>query len=208
MDISFSRKETSCSSEVHLGRTIVVAEVSAEIVEPYPDRPEEGFLHFNTYIINLTEGSSSVSHVEISRALERIVRDSKSLDRDSLCIVSGEKVWDVRCDVKVLDSFGGNILDAAILAAMSAMKAFRKPEITVLQTELFDNKKTRSTVHIHHSDDRDPLPLALHHTPLSVTLGIFKRPVPVATGSGDSKEIEVVLLYFLIIGDSYLISFR
>jgi exosome complex RNA-binding protein Rrp42 (RNase PH superfamily) len=39
-------------------------------------------------------------------------------------------VWALRVDVHVLDA-GGNLLDAAFLAALAALLAFRKPEVEV-----------------------------------------------------------------------------
>lgn len=181
LTISLTRSETNARSEVTLGLTHVITVVSGHIVSPYLDRPNEGYLHFNTELSS--QSSSSISHAEISRSLERIIRDSKSIDTESLCIVSGEKVWEIRVEVLVLDAAGGNILDAAILSAMSALRAFRKPDISVLETEVIDRQHSRSTIYIHHSDDREPLPLALVHTPLAVTLGVFKKSLPVNSGS-------------------------
>lgn len=182
-DISVKRNETSTTCEVKLGSTTVTSEVVGRITQPFPDRPDEGFLQFNTDVIGLNETAASISFTEISRALERIIRDSRSLDTDSLCIVSGEKVWEIRCEVRIVDGSGGNIMDAAILSAMAALKAFRKPEISVLQTEITDNGMSRSTIQVHHSDDREPLPLSLFHTPLSITLGIIKKPITAAATS-------------------------
>lgn len=184
------RNETSVTSEVRIGSTVVVTEVVSKIIDPYPDRPDEGFLHFNTNVVGLTESAGNISFVEISRALERIIRDSKSIDTESLCIVSGEKVWEVRCDVRVVDGSGGNVLDASILSAMSALKAFRKPEISVLQTEIVDGAKTQSTIQIHHSDDREPMPLSLFHTPLSLTIGVFKKAGTAASTSSSSTGVQ------------------
>ena len=76
--------------------------------------------------------SHGVSQVQLSRLLDRSIRESDAIDTESLCIISGEKVWLISCDVRVLDFSGGNIVDTALLAAMSAFKAFRKPEVSVI----------------------------------------------------------------------------
>jgi tRNA(Ile2) C34 agmatinyltransferase TiaS len=70
---------------------------------------------------------------------------------------------------------------------MSALRAFRKPEVSVFRQDLLDlqNSSTVSSVHeagtgstftvvkLHNTDEREPLPLALHHTPLSITYGVL-----------------------------------
>jgi exosome complex RNA-binding protein Rrp42 (RNase PH superfamily) len=76
--------------------------------------------------------SHGVSQVQLSRLLDRSIRESDSIDTESLCIVSGEKVWLISCDVRVIDYSGGNVVDAALFAAMSAFKAFRKPEVSIV----------------------------------------------------------------------------
>jgi hypothetical protein len=61
---------------------------------------------------------------------------------------------------------------------MSALRAFRKPEVSVLRQDLLDIQNTSSSttytvVKLHNTDEREPLPLALHHTPLSITFGVL-----------------------------------
>lgn len=201
ISIKLSRTETSSSCEVVIGETMIVAAVTGEIVSPYPDRPSEGFLLFSTDISD----NKVISHTEISRYLERAIRHSDALDLESLCIVGGEKVWQVRCQVNVLDTSGGNTIDACMLAAMAALKAFRRPDISVLSVPVGRNLQLSSKIVLHHSDDREPLPLALQHTPLALTLGIFKRvnvvtklsavdkqPPQAAAGSAQDKFVFVL----------------
>lgn len=52
------------------------------------------------------------------------------MDREALCIVAGEKVWHLRLTLHFL-SDSGNLLDCASLAAMTALRHFRKPEVEV-----------------------------------------------------------------------------
>jgi exosome complex RNA-binding protein Rrp42 (RNase PH superfamily) len=168
------RNETSCSAEVQWGNTIVIAVVSCRIIAPFMDKANEGVLHFNTELSAQAE-VTGYSHAEISRLLEKSIRESETLDTESLCIVNGEKVWEIRCEVRIVDASGGNIIDASVLASMAALKGFRKPEISVTTTEIISQKESQSKLIIHHSDERDPLPLALHHTPLTISLGVFRK---------------------------------
>jgi exosome complex component RRP45 len=174
ISVKLTRTETSCSSEIQWGHTMVAAVISCKIIAPFPERPNEGVLHFNSELSAQAE-VSGYSNAEISRMLEKSIRESETLDTESLCIVNGEKVWEIRCEIRIIDASGGNIIDAAILAAISALKGFRKPEISIITTELVSQNQSKTKLHIHHSDERDPLPLALHHTPLSLSVGIARR---------------------------------
>ncbi|CAM9097447.1 unnamed protein product, partial [Ectocarpus sp. 6 AP-2014] len=127
----FARAEGQASAEIQLGRTRVLGVVTGEVVPPFPDRPTEGFLHFNVELgpmaaASLGEQRNSPLSVEIARVIEIGVRDSQALDTEALCIIGGEKVWQLRCDVHVLDH-GGNLIDACTLATMAALRHFRRP---------------------------------------------------------------------------------
>lgn len=169
VNIKMSRTETSSLCEVGVGDTLVSASCVGEIISPFPDRPSEGFLLFSTDISD----NKRITHTEISRYLERTIRHSDALDMESLCIIGGEKVWQIKVRVYVQDGSGGNILDCSMLAAMGALKAFRRPDISIISVPVGDG--LTSKIIMHHSDDREPLPLALQHTPLALTLGVFRR---------------------------------
>ncbi|CAM9543014.1 unnamed protein product, partial [Chrysoparadoxa australica] len=154
-------------AEVQLGKTRVLAVVTAEVVAPYRDRPAEGFLYFN---VELSPMAAAVfgkernppQAQEMAKFIESEIRDSQALDTEALCIISGSKVWCIRCDIHALDQ-GGNLLDAASLAAIAALQHFRIPEVSV----------SGDSVIVHHPDDRQASPLSLHHRPISITFGLF-----------------------------------
>lgn len=75
---------------------------------------------------------------------------------------------------------------------MAALRAFRKPEVNVVETEVIGKNTLNSKIKIFSSEDREPLPLSLQHTPLSVTLGLFKR-TPV---ENTSKEVRLIFTSF------------
>jgi exosome complex RNA-binding protein Rrp42 (RNase PH superfamily) len=50
-------------------------------------------------------------------------------DTEALCVVAGERVWQLRVDVHILDH-GGNLIDAAALAAIAALQHFRRPGVS------------------------------------------------------------------------------
>ena len=102
--------------------------------------------------------------VQVNRLLERTLRESHCLDTESLCITAGLKVWSIRVDVHVLNH-DGNIIDASGIAAIAAMAHFRRPDVTICGEE----------VTIHTLEDRDPIPLSVHHMPICVSFAFFDQ---------------------------------
>ncbi|KXS12660.1 hypothetical protein M427DRAFT_101213 [Gonapodya prolifera JEL478] len=154
-------------ADVRLGTTRVIAHVHAEVVRPQDSDPNEGFLRFTTECSPMASprfesGSLSDEEVLISRLLERTFRRSRAIDTENLCIVSGEKVWAISVDVRLID-LDGNAVDAACIAAAAALLHFRRPDVTVVGDE----------VKVHSLDERNPVPLSVHHVPICVTFAIL-----------------------------------
>ncbi|KAI8372547.1 ribosomal protein S5 domain 2-type protein [Choanephora cucurbitarum] len=155
--------------EVQLGRTRVAASVSAEVIRPFPDKPTEGQLIFNTEISPMAApffepGSRSEEEVLISRLIEKALRRSRAIDTEGLCIVAGEKVWQIRVDLLFLDH-DGNLIDCASIAAITALLHFRRPDVTV----------SGEDVTIHPIDQRNPVPLTIHHIPICITFAFYDK---------------------------------
>jgi exosome complex component RRP45 len=98
--------------------------------------------------------------------LERQIKDSRAIDLEALCITPGVHVWQLRCDVHV-SCDDGNLADACSLGAIVAFMHFRRPDTTVHED---------GSVETHSFSAKPPLPLSLHHIPVSVTLGLFGNP--------------------------------
>ncbi|GAA5931734.1 exosome complex component RRP45 [Sporobolomyces koalae] len=173
--------------ECSLGDTKVIAQVSAEIVKPQADRPYEGFLTLNTEISPMASsayeaGRSSEEEVLMARLLEKALRRSEAVDREALCLVAGQKVWHVRVDVHFLDDCG-NLLDCASIAAITALRHFRKPDVTVNGEEII----------IHSMTERVPVPLAIHHSPICLTYAFFTLPDSTSVSVLDPTHQEQLL---------------
>lgn len=67
--------------------------------------------------------------------LEKSIRRTEAIDREALCIIAGEKVWQLRLTLHFL-SDSGNLLDCASLASMAALRHFRKPDVEVIGDEI------------------------------------------------------------------------
>ncbi|CAD6590641.1 MAG: hypothetical protein TREMPRED_005835 [Tremellales sp. Tagirdzhanova-0007] len=167
----------------HLGKTSVLAQVTATVVKPRDDRPYEGFLLIHSEISPMASsvyeaGRSSEDEVLIARLLEKSIRRTEAVDRESLCIVAGEQVWQLRLTLHFLAD-AGNLLDCASLSAMTALRHFRKPEVEVTGDEVI----------FHSPDERAPVLLAIHHTPLCITFAYFDSLQPII----DPTHLETVL---------------
>ncbi|KAJ3151411.1 Exosome complex component RRP45 [Geranomyces michiganensis] len=155
-------------AEVRLGKTRVTANVSCAIVRPRPGAPTEGSLKFTTDFSPMASPafgdgpSTGGDEILIARVLERALKGSRAVDAEGLCIVAGEKVWQITVDVRVLDH-EGNIVDCACIAAVAGLMHFKRPDVTVLGED----------VTVHSISDRNPIPLTLHHIPICVTFAFF-----------------------------------
>lgn len=163
----FGPKDGTC--EVTLGKTRVLAVVSAELEPPAGGRGNEGRVTINVEFSpmaspNFEPGRPGEEASELAVVLERAIRETGAVDVESLCVLAGRRVWHVRCDVHVIDACG-NIVGAASLAANAALLSFRRPEATVAP----DTQR----VTVHPADVREPIPLALHHLPVAFTFGFF-----------------------------------
>ena len=126
-------KSAEGSARVKIGDTEVLAGIKFEVGQPYPDIPEEGTMMVNTELIPMSNpefepGPPGIQAIELSRVVDRGIRESKAFDTKKLCIKKGELVWTVIIDlIPINDS--GNLFDACALAAMLAVKQARFPKL-------------------------------------------------------------------------------
>lgn len=107
-------------------------------------------------------GRVSSHGVEIGRIVERGLRESGAIDTEALCIIAGEKVWSVRLDMHIIDDHG-NLTDCCSIGAITALHHFRRPDVTI----------SGGAVEIHSTEEREPVPLSIHHMPISISFALF-----------------------------------
>ncbi|KDQ58186.1 hypothetical protein JAAARDRAFT_129712 [Jaapia argillacea MUCL 33604] len=169
--------------ECSLGKTRVIASVDGKMVKPPPERPFEGIITIQSEISPMASseyevGRTSDEEVTLTRILDKILRRSDVVDKESLCILAGQRVWQLRLTIHCLAD-AGNLLDCACLAGIVALKHFRRPEVEVIGDE----------VTVHAATERAPLPLSLHHTPFCLTFALF----PESTSSTSSTSTPVII---------------
>ncbi|KAF8579648.1 ribosomal protein S5 domain 2-like protein [Ramaria rubella] len=159
--------------ECVLGKTRTVAHVEAKMVKPLPERPFEGIITIQSELSPMASpeyesGRPSEEEVIITRMLDKVLRRSDAVDKESLCILAGQRasfVWHLRMTLHFLAD-AGNLLDCACLAGIVALKHFRRPDVEVIGDE----------VTVHPPLSRAPVPLSINHTPFCLTFAFFSEP--------------------------------
>lgn len=126
-------KSADGSAIVTLGKTKVIAGVKGDISSPFPDTPDEGSISIGVELSpmadpNFESGPPSENSIELSRVVDRGIRESKAIDFKSLCVVPGEKVWTMYCDIYIINN-DGNLFDACEYAALAAFQDARTPKL-------------------------------------------------------------------------------
>ncbi len=120
------------SALVKLGNTQVIVGIKLGIGRPFEDTPNEGVLQVNSELVPMASplfepGPPDENAVELSRVVDRSLRDPKAVDLGSLVIRPGEKAWVLWIDIYVLD-YDGNYFDASMLGVMAALMNTRVPD--------------------------------------------------------------------------------
>lgn len=114
------------SALVKVGATTVLAGCRLEVMIPDEAAPDCGRLVVNAELTALCSGDwrpgrqSPEAHVLAARVSDLLL-SCGILDTRQLCISPGAAVWVLYLDVYVLDAAGG-LLDAALLAALAALR--------------------------------------------------------------------------------------
>ncbi|EAR98566.2 3' exoribonuclease family 1 protein (macronuclear) [Tetrahymena thermophila SB210] len=155
--------------EVLIGDTHIITKTTAEIIQPKQEKPNEGSLKFNVDLSSMQD-EQQPNNVnikkysnEIQKLLEKIIKGSKAIDMESLCIVTNKRVWSINVDSSVVSN-GGNLIDAIYLSVIISLLHFRKPYVSVEQ---------QSNIKIH--TEKNPQPLSIHHIPIPFTFAFFKK---------------------------------
>ncbi len=119
------------SARVHLGNTDVLAGIKIATGEPFSDTPDVGVLTTNAELIPMASpyfesGPPNPKSIELSRVVDRGLREGEVIDLKKLCIEPGEKVWIMFLDLHILD-YDGNLFDAGALASVAALASTKVP---------------------------------------------------------------------------------
>ena len=113
------------SALARVGDTTVLCGVKLEPGKPFPDTPNAGVLTTNAELVPLSSptfepGPPQPGAIEVSRVVDRAIRAAETIDLTKLCVTPAEKTWVCYVDMHVL-SHAGNLIDTALLAAVTAL---------------------------------------------------------------------------------------
>lgn len=113
------------SAYVKYGDTKVLVGIKLQKATPYPDAPKAGIIMTGMELNPLASpdfeaGPPREDSIEMSRIVDRGIRESKCIDLEKLCIREGELVWMIFVDISIIND-AGNILDASCLASIAAL---------------------------------------------------------------------------------------
>lgn len=155
--------------------------VLGQITRSNPDRPIEGQL--GIYVDSLMEMEEDSISVSLRRFLEKIFKMNKTLDLESLCIVPGEYCWSIRLELHILDfnqTLGDNIWDISVLGSILALQDYRRPEVAILEN---------NNIQPYNTFERNPIPLTIHHQPISVSLIVYRDDKIMIDPTGIEEQV-------------------
>lgn len=122
------------AARVKLGKSEVIAGVKLQVGTPYPDSPNKGNLMVSGDLLLLASpryelGPPGFDGIELPRLVDRGIRGAEMIELDKLAIKEGELVWTVIIDLYPIND-DGNMIDAANLAAVLALRNTRLPEVS------------------------------------------------------------------------------
>jgi exosome complex component RRP42 len=121
------------SAVCSIGKTQVIAGIKIDLATPFADKPGEGVLSTGAEFTPLGNrhfepGPPRVEAIEVARVVDRAIRSAEVLNLKGMGLEGSEKVIAAYVDLWVADH-DGNLFDAGLLAAMSALKNTRMPKI-------------------------------------------------------------------------------
>lgn len=164
------------SAKVSIGNTQVMVGIKLGVSEPYPDSPDKGNLITGAELLALSSpefesGPPDAQTTELARIIDRGIRESRMIDLEKLCIKKGELVWMVFIDAYTLND-DGNLIDAAALAAVAALKNTVFPKLEKDKVVFGEHTKTK---------------LPLKKVPITCTLVKIRDKILVDPNSKEEK---------------------
>lgn len=175
------------SAKVTCGDCEVIAGVKLSLGTPFSDTPDAGVLMVGCELLpiaheSIESGPPGINAIEIGRVIDRGIRESKAFDVKKLCITAGEQVWMVSVDIVPLNH-DGNIIDLGALAAISALKTTKFPQLVDGKVDY--KKPSKESLVL----DQEPIPV----TVCKIGKELFVDPTKVEEDQLDARITVTVL---------------
>lgn len=130
------------SAKVKLGNTEVLAGVKVETGEPFEGLEDKGALIMSAEVLptassHVEPGPPDEEAIELSRVVDRGIRESQMLDLSKLSLIPGKIVYTIFVDCSIINS-DGNLLDATSYAVVAALLTCKLPVFEVQNDGVVD----------------------------------------------------------------------
>jgi exosome complex component RRP42 len=130
------------SAKVKLGNTEVLAGVKVETGEPFEGLEDKGALIMSAEVLptassHVEPGPPDEEAIELSRVVDRGIRESQMLDLSKLALIPGKIVYTIFVDCSIINS-DGNLLDATSYAVVAALLTSKFPVFEVQNDRVVD----------------------------------------------------------------------
>src|ERR1044072_1057646 len=134
IDINVIQKANG-SAWVKLGNTEVLAGGKVETGEPFEGLEDKGALIMSAEVLPTASshwelGPPDEEAIELSRVVDRSIRESQMLDLSKLALIPGRIVYTIFVDCSIINS-DGNLLDATSYAVVAALLTSKFPVFEV-----------------------------------------------------------------------------
>lgn len=159
------------SAKVMLGDTFIIVGINFDVGTPFSDSPDKGILITEGEILPTASfgaeaGPPSEEEIEISRVVDRSIRESGMVDLSELVIIPGEKVLKMFVDFNIFND-DGNIVDAAVLGTVAALLTGKMPDPKYI-AEHIDEIDEVSLKEVPR------VPIPVKDIPISTTLALIR----------------------------------
>ena len=156
------------------------------------DTPEDGALMVNMELIPLSNpefesGPPGIEAIEISRQVDKVIRESGTIDLSKLSIESGEKVWIVSIDILPINA-NGNLIDVSCLATVAALQNTFFPKVN-------DDGKV-------DYKEKTKKQLMLENIPLAVTVSKVGKNYLVDSDHHEGKVVDARVTFGILEDDT------
>ncbi len=192
------------SATVRLGDTVVVAGVNFELGTPFLDTPNKAILLVEGEILPTASfeaeaGPPDEHEIEISRVVDRGLRESGMINFEKYVIVPGETVLKMFVDFNIIND-DGNIIDAANIAAVSALATAEVPDIEYIK----DHLEEVNNINIKDIPRKN---FEIEELPIATTVGFFEDKMIVDPDAAE-EEIADTLITFTHISTGEICSIQ
>ncbi|KAI1903412.1 hypothetical protein AGOR_G00026910 [Albula goreensis] len=175
------------SALVKIGNTTVICGIKGELASPPTETPSKGYIVPNVDLPPLCSsrfrpGPPGEQAQAASQFVADVIESSEVIQGEDLCIEKGKLCWVLYCDIMCLD-YDGNLLDACLVALVSALENVQLPEVTISkETDLAEV----------NMDKKRHLNIAKH--PIGSSFAVFDDSIVIVDPTAEEESLSTAMM--------------